>query len=131
MSVPVQECILLVESDVLIRRPLAEYLRECGFRVIEAHDAHEARQVLTNGAAKVHIVLADIDHQAGSGFALAGWIRTDHPEIQVLLAGTIAKATEKAGDLCDQGPHVSKPYDHQLVLDRIKRSLAARERSGE
>jgi DNA-binding response OmpR family regulator len=28
-------CILMVEPDVLVRQPIAEYLRECGFKVVE------------------------------------------------------------------------------------------------
>jgi hypothetical protein len=35
------------------------------------------------------------------------------------LAGTIATAAEKAGDICQEGPALSKPYDHRLVLGYI------------
>lgn len=125
-----QECILLAEDDILVRHPLAEYLRECGYKVVEASGSDEARQILKDGAITVDVVLADIDHQQGSGFALASWIRANFPSIDVVLAGTVAKATEKAGDLCEEGPAVSKPYDHQLVLDRIRRLRAARDRAG-
>ena len=38
--------ILVVENDVLIRMPLAEYLRERGYRVFEAADVAEAKAVL-------------------------------------------------------------------------------------
>jgi DNA-binding response OmpR family regulator len=30
--------VLIVEQDVLVRHPLAEYLRERGYRVVEATD---------------------------------------------------------------------------------------------
>jgi hypothetical protein len=33
-----------------------------------------------------------------------------------------------AGKLCADGPMLIKPYDHQIVLDRIKRLLATRAR---
>ena len=125
-----QECILVVEADVLVRHPLAEYLRECGYKVLEASDPDEARQILEGGSIDADIVLADIDGLGSSGFALANWIRTNAPGTDVILAGTVAKATEKAGDLCEEGATKSKPYDHQLVLDRIRRLRAARERNG-
>jgi DNA-binding NtrC family response regulator len=124
------DCILLVEDDILVRHPLAEYLRECGYRVVEASDPDEARQLLEDGSIAVDVVLADIDRRHGNGFALATWIQTRFPNIDVALAGTVAKATEKAGDLCKDGPAVAKPYDHQLVLDRIRRLRAARDRTG-
>jgi DNA-binding response OmpR family regulator len=124
------DCILLVEDDILVRHPLAEYLRECGYRVVEASDPDEARQILEEGSVTVDVVLADIDRQHGDGFALTSWIRTNFPGVDVVRAGTVAKVTEKAGDLCEDGPAVSKPYDHQLVLDRIRRLRAARDRAG-
>jgi DNA-binding response OmpR family regulator len=124
-----QDCILIVEPDLLVRHPLAEYLRECGYRVLEATDADEARQLLSDARISVDVVLADVDAPGGSGFALAGWIRANHPSIDVILAGTVAKATEEAGNLCQEGPTASKPYDHQLLLDHIRRSRAARDRN--
>ena len=38
----------MVESDVLVRQPIAEYLRQCGYKVIEARDTDEALLILTS-----------------------------------------------------------------------------------
>jgi DNA-binding NtrC family response regulator len=121
-------CILIVEPDVLIRHPLAEYLRECGFRVLEAASTAEARRVLEEGRVTIDVVLADVD-ASGDGFALAAWIRGNHPGVRVILAGSHARAAESAGDLCEDGPIAAKPYDHQLLVAEIRRLLAARERN--
>jgi DNA-binding response OmpR family regulator len=120
--------ILIVETDVLIRHPLAEYLRECGFRVLEATSATEARQMLEDSRLSIDVVLADMD-ASGDGFALAAWIRGSHPAVRVILAGSHARAAESAGDLCEDGPMAAKPYDHQLLLAEIRRLLAARDRT--
>jgi len=37
------ETILVLEKDILVRQPLAKYLRDCGYRVLEAVDDDEAR----------------------------------------------------------------------------------------
>jgi DNA-binding response OmpR family regulator len=124
-----EQCVLIVEPDILIRSPLAEYLRECGYRVLEAVDAAEARTIISDGSMAVDIVLADTAMPGEGGFALAAWIRADHAGIEVILTGSVAKAAEKAADLCQEGPKLTKPYDHQLVLNRIRRSLAARDRA--
>jgi DNA-binding response OmpR family regulator len=123
-------CILIVEEDLLVRTPLAEYLRECGYLVLEASSTGDARILLEDGSRRVDIVLAEVKSGEPSGFALASWVRTHVPNTQVVLAGTIATATEKARDLCQEGPALSKPYDHRLVLDHIQRLLAARDRNG-
>lgn len=123
-----QPCILLVEPDILVRQPLAEYLRDCGYRVLEATDEVEARTLIETGPAKVDVVLADATEPGI--FALARWIREAHPAVRVILAGTVARATEWAGDLCEEGPPLKKPYDHRIVHERIRRLIAARERNG-
>jgi DNA-binding response OmpR family regulator len=122
--------ILLIEADILVRSPLADYLRECGYRVIEARDTGEARRLLEMPNADVDVVLLDAQGQGETGFAFAGWIRENHPQADVILTGALEQATRKAADLCEEGPELRKPYDHRLVLDRIKRLLAARDRRG-
>lgn len=122
-------CVLVVESDLLIRHPLAEYLRECGFRVLEAVSASEARELLAEGLYTVDVILVDIDASGEESFSLAAWVRRTRPGMEVVLAGTAATAVQKAGDLCEDGPTLNKPYDHQIVLDRIRRLIGARKRN--
>ena len=117
--------ILLLEADVLVRHPLAEYLRECGFKVVEAHDAAEARSLLGQDELPVDIVLAS----GQPGMEVAGWVRANHPGVALLLAGSVARVTEKAGELCEDGPALTLPYAHKFVLERIRRLLAARARA--
>jgi DNA-binding response OmpR family regulator len=124
-----EPCVMLVEADILIRAPLAEYLRQCGYRVLEVLDTGEARRLLADGSLPVDIVLADVDAPGEGGFALAIWIRGNHAEVEVILSGSVERAAEQAGEICKDGPALSRPYDHRLVLDRIKRLLAARERN--
>jgi DNA-binding NtrC family response regulator len=123
-----KQCVLIVEAEVLIRQPLAEYLRECGYFVVEAVNDEEARQFLTEGVVEVDVVLSDVDIPGG-GFALKSWAREHCPDTHVILAGTVVSAAEKAGDLCEEGPTLKKPYEHKFVLDRIRRLLAARDRA--
>lgn len=120
--------VLLVDADILVRASLAAYLRECGLHVLEAANDEEARALLSEHSATIDILFADAGSDA-IGFALASLVRQEHPGIGVILAGNIETATRKAGDLCDDQPSISKPYDHRFVLNRIRRAVAARERS--
>ncbi|MGC2784877.1 MAG: response regulator [Roseiarcus sp.] len=124
-----QPCLLLVDREELVRAPLAEYLRECGYRVLEAVSAKEGQGILSQGLQIVDIVLADMQTLGEKGFAFAAWVRKNKPGIRVVLAGTVAASARKAGDLCEEEPPIRKPYDHQLVLDRIRRLLAERDRN--
>jgi DNA-binding NtrC family response regulator len=121
-----QETILLVEDEVLVRMPIAQYLRDCGYKVIEAVNAEEAMTVLTHKETVVDIVFSDIEMPGAiDGFGLAKWIREHRAGLDVLLAGTVPRAVENAKQLCEQGP-VPKPYESNTVHDHIKRLLAAR-----
>ena len=124
-----EPCLLLVDREELVRAPLAQYLRECGYRVLEAINAKEAHGILSAGAQIVDLVLADIQTLGEDGFTFAAWVRKNKPEIKVVLAGTVAATARKADDLCEEEPPIRKPYDHQLVLDRIRRLLAERDRN--
>ena len=123
MADTVEQHVLIVETDILIRQPLAEYLRECGYKVVEAADIAEARKLLSEGKFRIDVVLADVDADSDNAFALVQWIRTEHPGIEVMLAGTIEAATRKAGDLCEEGNRVTKPYSFTLAVDVIIEAL--------
>jgi hypothetical protein len=56
--------------------------------------------------------------------------RYDRPELKILLAGTPERTVKNAAELCGAGPMLKRPYEHRLVLDRIKRLLVARAQQG-
>lgn len=119
--------ILVVEDEVLIRLAIAAYLRDCGYRVIEAAHADEALVVLGKSELEIDVVFTDVE-MTGSmdGFALCQWVRANRPGMDVILAGSVGRAVKAASDLCDEGNHLPKPYDAQGVHDRIRRLLASR-----
>jgi DNA-binding NtrC family response regulator len=96
--------------------------------VLEAINAAEARELLA-ATDNIALVLVDGDAPDDGGFVLRAWIRENYPDIEVILAGSVTRAVEKAGDICRDGPAISKPFHHQFVLDTIRRLLAARERN--
>ena len=122
--------ILVVEDDVLIRMPIASYLRDCGYRVIEAADGDEALAVLAQAEINVEILLTDAEMPGVlDGFGLLKWVRDNRPNIRAILAGTPSRAVSAAGGLCEETPWVTKPYQPQTIHDYIRRLLAARERA--
>lgn len=123
--------LLLADADILIRHPLAEYLRDCGYRVLEAASATEARTLIASLEGGIDLALVDAELPPEGGFALARWVRDRDPRVRVLLAGSLERAIDIAGDLCEQGAALMRPYENGLVHDRIKQALAARARAEE
>jgi CheY-like chemotaxis protein len=118
--------VLVVEDEVLVRTSVAEYLRACGYRVLEAKDADEATQILRNDD-DIDIVFTDVQMPGSlDGFGLAQWVRRERPRIRVIITSGVARTSQDAGDLCEEGPLLAKPYDHRDLERRIRRLLANR-----
>lgn len=115
----VVESVMVVEPDVLVRMTVADYLRECGYRVVEAITGEEALRILGAGV-KVEAILSAVRLRGAiDGFALAQRIREGFGDIEVILSTGYAMTAKKAGELCDQGPR-KRPYHPDLIVDRLK-----------
>lgn len=110
--------VLVAEDDVLLRIAVAEYLRDCGFRVIEAAGGLEAKTVLQHGP-EIHVLFADV-RLAGSdnGFALAQWTRRYRPKITVILSAGLTRKSEAAAHLCTRNQ--TRPPPASYLRDRIQ-----------
>lgn len=116
--------VLLAEDDVIVRLAVAYYLRHCGFVVLEASGALEARSILLAGP-KVDILLSDAQLAgAENGFALAAWLRRHRPDVKVLLTATTATKIEAARSLCTHTPH----HEVKTLETRIRTMMAERAR---
>jgi CheY-like chemotaxis protein len=119
--------VLVLDGDVLVRKPLCQYLRDCGYRVLEAASADEAITILRKQDIQVDVVLSDTELPGSmNGFSFAVQARSLRPGLEVVLVGTLTRAVDAAAKLCDEGPALMKPYDHKLVLAHIKRLIATR-----
>ena len=116
------ETILVVDGDVITRTVISDYLRHCGYRVIEANDGLEAQQALEQQDFTVDVVLSDIELPGAlNGFELARWVRMNRPAVRVVLSAAAERTADVIGNLCDEGPHLAKPYEPSLVVEHIKR----------
>jgi CheY-like chemotaxis protein len=119
--------ILVVEPDVLVRTTIAQYLRECGHKVIEGTTADDALKALETPI-RVDVVFSEIQLPGEiDGFSLASQVRQTHPDIDVILTATVTGSVEKSKELCEEGP-LGKPYHPTDLLTRIQR-LRGRRRS--
>jgi two-component SAPR family response regulator len=75
----------------------------------------------------MHFDVAFIDVEgdtSADGFEISQAIRKHRPGVKILLAASVRRAAAEAGDLCEHGPHLAKPYDHQPLERHIQRLLA-------
>lgn len=123
-----QPTIALVETDILIRYPLALYLRDCGYAVLEASTLEEAYQLATATDLAIDIFLLDIASLGDAGFALAQELRQLNKGWEILTIGSVKRAVKTAADLCEEGPDPSHAADHGSVLALIQKRLTMRDK---
>jgi len=119
--------VLIMDGDIVSRHVIADYLRHCGYGVVEAANTDEALIALCEPTLSVDVILCDMSALGSqTGFELASWVRTNRPELEVRLAGGVEMAAQTAAELCESGPHLARPYEPEAVVDYIKRLRASR-----
>jgi CheY-like chemotaxis protein len=108
--------ILVVEDEDTIRTCVAEYLRDCGYRVAEAPDVREAMDLLASQ--RVGLVFSDINMPGDeTGFTLEKWIRRHLPAVKVILTSGFPQSEADTEDLLE--PMIAKPYSCAALSRRI------------
>jgi len=129
MAKPEQQpdSVLVIDGDVLVRHAIADYLRNCGYVVIEAATTDEAVIVLEREPLIVHAVLCDAQAPGMlNPFEFRTWAKGRRSSLEIALAGTIESAAHKAAELCEEGPELARPYDPQSVAEYVRRIIGTR-----
>ncbi|HLY07020.1 MAG TPA: response regulator [Rhizomicrobium sp.] len=114
------QTVIVAESDIFARMVLAQFLRECGYEVLEAATSEDVLAVLRSGR-EIDVLLLDAQISGGlAGFTLTRLVREQFPGTEIVLTFGVAKSAEKAGEICDKGPR-ERPYHPQEIVTRIKR----------
>jgi DNA-binding NtrC family response regulator len=111
--------VLIVEDEFLLRWPASEYLRDLGYRVIEAGSVSEAMVVFSSNT-RVDAVFSDINLQGElNGHALARWLDKHYPTVPMLLTSGDKAAAASVSTGATRS-FISKPYSLADVDQRIK-----------
>lgn len=120
--------VMVLEPDILIRMTIAEFLRGCGYKVIEGAVSEDLWSVVKSGG-RLDVVFSEVRlANDADGFELARRLRQNHPGIDVILTSSVPDAAEKSKKLCEEGP-MKKPYRSEEVAHRIKVLLERRRRT--
>lgn len=121
-----ERTILVVEDEQMVRMPIAEYLRECGYTVLEAGDAGEAI-ALVDASHHIDAVFSDVQMPGQmDGFGLARWLAKNHPEVPFLLTSGYNAARSVSADLGGRAGLIEKPYSQAQVVRRIEALIDSR-----
>jgi len=117
--------VLVVEDEMMVRMPIAEYLRDCGYNVVEAANANEAIAAM-EVEGPVSVVFSDV-RMPGSmdGFGLAEWFRSHYPSVPVLLTSGYNGGRSIPAASLPGVRFIEKPYSQTQVEQRIAALIAS------
>lgn len=116
------ETILIVEDEASLRALLADYVRENGYRVLEAGSVQEA--LATVRGQKLDLLVTDIVMPGGSGQTLAAALSASYPELCIIFMSgyadyaSLQEATSQPGVT-----FVPKPFTLKNMLEKIREAL--------
>lgn len=121
-TVPSSIRILLCEDEALIRISTADYLQDAGMVVVEAGTGREAMDAI-DGAA-IDILVTDVHLPDMNGLDLICRLREKHPHLPVIFA--TGDLHVPGSEALEQAELVTKPYDYDDLIARIRGMLGAR-----
>ena len=114
--------VLVVDDETDIRDLLEEYLGGHGLEVATAPGAAEARSAVA--AARVDLVVLDINMPGEDGLSLARYLREHHCDIAIVMLTSADTVVDRIVGLeVGADDYVSKPFDPRELLARIRSVL--------
>jgi CheY-like chemotaxis protein len=118
-----EETILLVDDEEELSNSAAEYLEQCGYRVLKARAAEEAMQIARNFDDKISLLVTDIVMPGGSGRGLVEHIHRERPETGILVISGFADEAVRQHGFKQRTAFLQKPFTLQSLGIKIRTLL--------
>lgn len=113
---------LVVDDDPLILMDTTGILEDAGFRVHEAMDGSEAKDVLAEHWESIILLFSDVDMPGPTnGFGLARHVDRHWPHIEIVIAS--GHVLPEEGDMPARTTFISKPFNARMVHEHLARTL--------
>ena len=119
------ETILVAEDDEVVRDMAARILEHGGYTVLVASNGEEAVRMFEEKDGAVDLVLLDVIMPVMGGLAAREEIRKIEPQARFLLSSGYSAATKHRDPGGIEIPLVSKPFDYDQLLARVREILDA------
>ena len=105
------EVVIVVEDEPGVRAPIARFLRNLGYFVLEASNGEDALGVMQEYGAPVHLVITDLNMPTMSGSELVDQLRSWYPGMRVLfMSGGDPNGIDARGAELTGSAFVRKPF---------------------
>ena len=118
------ETLLLVEDESAVRHPACEFLRQCGYKVIEGRDGLNAVEAVHAHNGKIDLLITDVVMPGMSGGQLAELLLERYMEMKVLFMSGYSEKVVLRHNISDlQTNFLQKPFTLKSLAGKIRQVL--------
>ena len=118
----VRERVLVIDDESSLRKLIARMVRTTGHRVETASNAADAREWLESR--EFALAICDLRMPGEPGTSLVRWIRSEHPDVAVLIAtGADDPAMADAALAAGAYGYLTKPFKRNEVAQAVGASM--------
>ena len=119
------ETILVVEDEMVLREMARDFLKDCGYKVLEAGSGREALQVWWQHRSKIDLLLTDMKMPEGvSGMELAEKMLAEQPGLRVIFTSGYSDDVVSPEMLARTNARfLPKPYSYADLTRIVRESL--------
>ena len=118
------ETVLLVEDETAVRQPACEFMKRCGYNVIEAKDGLQAVEAAARHEGRIDLMVTDVVMPGMSGGQLAELLAEKYPKMKVLfISGYSEKVVLRHNILDVQTNFLQKPFTLKSLGGKVREVL--------
>jgi nitrogen-specific signal transduction histidine kinase/CheY-like chemotaxis protein len=119
------ETVLVVEDELVLREMARDFLKDSGYRILEAGSGREALQVWSQHRSEIDLLLTDMKMPEGvSGMELAERMIADHPSLRVIFTSGYSEDMVSPEILeRNNARFLPKPYAYADLTRMVRESL--------
>ena len=119
------ETVLVVEDELVLREMARDFLKDCGYKILEASSGREALQVWGKHRSEIDLLLTDMKMPEGiSGMELAEKMIAEQPKLRVIFTSGYSDDIVSAEILArNNAQFLPKPYSYSDITRMVRQSL--------
>lgn len=116
-------CILIVDDELRIRKLLKDFLNAKGYSILEAEDGEQALEVFEENKNKISLILLDVMMPKLDGWSVLRQIRQESKVPIIMLTARGEEQDELFGFELGVDEYISKPFSPKILVARVEAIL--------
>ena len=119
----VNNCVLIVDDELRMRKLIKDFLSAKGYSILEAEDGEKALEVFENNKNKINLILLDVMMPKLDGWSVLRQIRQDSKVPIIMLTARGEEQDELFGFELGVDEYISKPFSPKILVARVEAIL--------